>query len=588
MIESSPNINFLWARLLIGELVRCGVAFFQISPGSRSTPLALVAAEHPKARSLAHFDERGAAFHALGHARATGRPVALICTSGSAVANYWPAVVEAAQSHVPLLLLTADRPPELTDCGANQAISQSRIYGDYVRWRFDLPCPDPRIAAAVVLTTVDQAVHRALGMPPGPVHLNCPFREPLAPLPDGTDPKASLTGLGDWFGSDAPYVRYAQPTASAADEDIRALAESCNHCARGVLVVGRLRPGQETKSARTLASALQWPVFADVASGLRLSVDKLPVVPYADQALLSGRFRALCAPDMVLRIGGPVTSKRLNEFLAMPRAEQWLITDHPSRQDPAHRPCQRIEGNLAECCAALVRQCAFRPNADWAARIQAASAAVAGVLRNWEQGQTGLSEPLIARLVSSRAPERSVLFLGNSMPIRDMDMFGLPDGPALEVVVQRGASGIDGNTANAAGYARATGRPLTAVIGDLAALHDLNSLALLRGLETPFALVVTNNDGGGIFSFLPVAGYAEHFEDAFGTPHGLTFEAAAAMFGLRYAQPAAAAEFVAVYHDALAAHGATIIEVRSDRGANAALHAELQREITAALERACG
>ncbi|HPO12741.1 MAG TPA: 2-succinyl-5-enolpyruvyl-6-hydroxy-3-cyclohexene-1-carboxylic-acid synthase [Candidatus Hydrogenedentes bacterium] len=578
MLDNAPNINHLWAGLLVEELARGGVCCFCISPGSRSTPLAMAAARHPRVPSVVHFDERGAAFHALGWASATGKPAVLICTSGSATANFWPAVVEASMSGVPLILLTADRPPELLDCGANQAIDQIRLYGEYVRWSFTLPCPDPEIPPGMVLTTVDQALYRAQHPPAGPVHLNCMFREPLAPLlKDQEQIKACMETLSKWRHAQAPFTSFRIPNIRLKTEDDLALLNLLNDVKRGLLVVGRLRTAKESEAARLLAETLQWPVFPDVCSGVRLAgATKAPYVAHYDQLLLSDTFQRECTPEFVLHLGGAITSKRLQEHLARLRPEYMLVNAQPFRQDPFHQVTHRVEMGITGFGKWLTPSVRDIGAPSWGKDFSEYSQRISRQVDDWLNEASALSEIAVARLVSRQRPAGSIVFLGNSMPIRDMDMYGAPDGPEGLVVANRGASGIDGNIATAAGYANALQTPVTAVIGDLAALHDLNSVSLLRASAAPVILVVVNNNGGGIFSLLPIAEYEENFEKCFGTPHGLTFEEAARMFGISYACPDSQELFAQAYGQAIAKGSSSLIEVRTDRAENVRAHRELQ------------
>lgn len=579
----APNRNHLWARLLVGELLRLGAAHFTVAPGSRSTPLAhAVAALAPHACTV-HFDERGAAFHALGCARATGRPAVVICSSGSAVANLFPAVVEARMARAPLVLLTADRPPELLDCGANQAIDQWKIFGGHAVWQAALPCPNPAVPAAYVPGIAAQAVRRALGPPGGPVHLNCAYREPLAPIATGECFTDELAALGGWAAGEAPRTRHfvAPPAPDAAAR--AALCAFVAGAKRGVLLVGQLERAAERAAAARLAEALGWPALADVASGLRLGNTAPPFVPHYDQLLLSERFRAAFQPDAVLHLGGAITSKRVNEHLAALRPNYALVAPHPERQDPAHQVTLRIESDIAACCGALLDGKDPAAGTAWGGDFAAWSAELAGALDAWLDAQPALTEMAVARIASRARPMGATLYLGSSMPIRDMDMYGDAAAAPGPVAANRGASGIDGNIACAAGHADGTGAPVVAVLGDLAALHDLNSLALLRGARAPVALVVVNNDGGGIFHFLPVAEHADHFERFFGTPHGMDFRQAAGQFGIDYAAPATAAELSQAIQRTLDAGGVALIEVRTLRDENIAAHRALQAALRDAM-----
>lgn len=566
--------------MLIEELRRCGVTDFVISPGSRSTPLALAVAENPKALRHTHFDERGAAFFALGLSQGKGRPAALVCTSGSAVANYLPAVVEAAQSHTPLILLTADRPPELLDCGANQAIVQPNIFGAYTRWSGVLPCPTADIPPAMVLTTADHAFARATQDDPGPVHLNCMFREPFV---HADAPK--LDPPTGWQAAEAPHTRHIAPQLSMSSEDERAVINLGHDARRGILVVGRLLDDFDRAMARQLAEAIGWPVYADVSSGLRLGDCAGNILHHLDPLLASDAISAAAKPDTILHLGGPLVSKRVSGFLAQSGATWIHVAPEPARNDPHHCVTHRVRMQVGDFCAWLAPLVYGRFTSDWFAPLCTASAAAAAALEDALRDEQ-LSEPGVARCIAQNRPEGSTLYLGNSLPVREMDIFAPGDAPGGPVLANRGASGIDGNIATAAGHATTSGKALTALIGDLTALHDLNSLALLQRLETPFVLVVLNNGGGGIFSFLPVAEATPHFEEIFGTPHEFCFEHAAKQFGLAYAAPDTADAFDAVYASALACKGPTVIEVKTDRAANLALQRALQKKMVAAAEAA--
>jgi 2-succinyl-5-enolpyruvyl-6-hydroxy-3-cyclohexene-1-carboxylate synthase len=532
----TARANRLWADLVVEELVRCGVDFFYVAPGSRSTPLVAALADNERARSLVHFDERGTAFAALGYARATGRPAAWITTSGTAVANGLPAVVEAATDGVPMVLLTADRPPELRQTGANQTIDQPDIFGDFVRWRFDLPAPSLEVDPASVLTTVDQAVYRAGRSPKGTVHLNLMFREPLIPGPE--EDEAPASGPERWRAADGPYTRYAATEPAVDDAEIDALWERLRQVERGIVVAGRLATRKQGEAVERLAHTLGWPLLPDVGSQVRLGGDRRNAAFY-DLLLADGAFAGARAPEAVLHFGGRALSKRLEGFVARHRPDPYVVVkEHPFRLDPAHLVTHSVEAGIEGLCAALVRASSERSpetDASWTAGWRAASEKAGDVLDRALGGGDGLDEPLVARLISREIPEGHGLVVASSMPVRDIDAFAAADGVAAPVAANRGASGIDGTVATSAGFALGTGRPVTLLIGDLALLHDLNSLAMLRGL--PVTVVVLNNDGGGIFSFLPVSGHDAFFEPFFGTPQGVGFEHAAAMFGLRYDEP---------------------------------------------------
>jgi 2-succinyl-5-enolpyruvyl-6-hydroxy-3-cyclohexene-1-carboxylate synthase len=578
-ILSAPNVNALWAGLLVEELVRQGVGLFVIAPGSRSAPLALAVASNGRAKYVVHVDERGCAFVALGHARATGRPAAVVTTSGTAVANTLPAVVEADHDGVPLLLLTADRPPELRETGANQAVRQAGLFAGSVRWAFDVPTPSLDVDPAFVLTTAAQAVHRAQS-PPGPVHLNLMFREPLGPTSDGLDAPGRLAKLQDWLENGSPYTAYSTPGAASVAGDYESLAA----IERGIVIAGKSDDPATARAALGLGEALGWPVIPDVGSGLRVG-GSARVVHHVDAALASARLSAL-RPEAVIHLGGPAVSKRLSTWLSAARPREMVVVRRgPSRFDPSHIATRRIEADPGEWASAVASaRSSQKGHSEWKDLWLAASAAASEAIE--AALDDGLTEPVAARVTAAAVPAGGALVLGSSMPIRDVDAFAGKDGPALRVAANRGASGIDGTVATAAGFALGTGRPTALLLGDLALLHDLNALDLLKREDMPpVAIVVVNNDGGGIFSFLPVAGVpGVPFEELFGTPHGLDFEHAAAMFGLAYATPRSGTELRGKLADVFTSGRPALLEVRTERGANRTLHAELLDRVGAAVD----
>ena len=580
----ASNPNDVWARLIVEELVRSGVDFFCLAPGSRSTPLTTAVARHADARSIMHFDERGTAFCALGHARATGRPAAWITTSGTAAANGMPAVVEASVDGVPLILLTADRPPELRDTSANQTIDQVKLYGDYVRWQFDMPAPSEDVAPAMVLTTVDQAVYHARRPPAGPVHLNCMFRKPLAPSPRASAEEISpLPSLAGWRDRSTPYTQHDNAAPRIAEEEIAVLWDGLRRVERGLLVVGRLPSFVSKEPIQQLAERLQWPLLPDVASGLRFdSVDG--AAPFYDQVLTHEDFADSHQPEAVLHLGGRFISKRLLRFLERSRPSLYAVVhESPSRIDPNHQVTRRLEMSAGAFCASLLSHADSSPSPSWTADWLDASRRAGDAISSFVGRGAPISEPLTARLVSRHLPDGHGLVLANSMPIRDVNRYAAPDGSSGPVATNRGASGIDGTVATAAGFALGLEAPVTLLIGDLALLHDFNSLALLKQLPVPVVIVVVNNGGGGIFSFLPIAQHDDVFEPFFGTPHDVTFADGAAQFDLCYHRPSDADDFARVYREACQLDGPSLIEVTTDRRANKQLHEGLERRIRKAV-----
>lgn len=558
---------------MVEEMVRCGVELFCLAPGSRSTPLVTAAASHSGARTLVHFDERGTAFAALGYARATGRPAAWITTSGTAVANGMPAIVEAATDAVPMLALTADRPPELRDAGANQTIEQPGIFGPYARWSFDLPAPDTSVDPAMLLTTADQAVHRTLTAPKGPVHLNCAFREPLAPEDDGEDYAAYLAPLERWRQSGEPYTRYSGTEPAPDSEEVEGIYDRLRNAEHPLVIAGRLGSRKQGEAVVRMAEALGWPLLPDIGSQIRLGRHSGSLIPYHDALLVSEEFTGSHLPDAVLQIGGRPVSKRLANFLSAACPDTHVLADEtPFRLDPAHQITHRIQGDVIKLCnyVSELAEDLPPPAEGWLSGWREASEKVEASLSKRTAAAEEIGEPFVARLVSENIPEGYGLVVASSMPVRDLDTYASTDGAYVPVASNRGASGIDGTVATAAGLSRGLQAPVTLLVGDLALLHGINSLAMLRDLAV--TVVVLNNDGGGIFNFLPVAEHGEFFEPYFGTPHGLSFETAAGMFGLSYEAPGTLPEFVEVYREACGSGDSTLIEVKTDRDENTALH----------------
>ncbi|KAA3613299.1 MAG: 2-succinyl-5-enolpyruvyl-6-hydroxy-3-cyclohexene-1-carboxylic-acid synthase [Calditrichaeota bacterium] len=583
MIRSSANLNALWCNLLVEELVRNGVDQFCISPGSRSTPLTLAAANNKWAKTSLFYDERAAAYFATGFARATGKPAVLICTSGTAVANFLPAVVEAAAANIPLIILSADRPAELRDTGANQTISQPNIYGDYIRWHFDLPCPTLEITPQFVLTTIDQAIYQATRNPAGPVHLNCMFREPLAPLENDTVNRVDFAGLEKWLDATSPFTSYVPGECKMSPDSVKKAAISINSSISGLVILGEMRSEKDQQSAVKFCRELNWPVALDIQSGLRLQNLDEPFLPFFDQLLYSEEFIGNFKPDTVIQLGDRLVSKKLAQFIAHADLENYiLVANHPFRRDENHKISLRFELPVAVFCESLQSHLIFSQPPE---KINAAHSLTASHLTSYFEKMVELNELFLARTLSEIIPENSGLFLGNSMPIRDMNtVAGLP-GKNIKIAANRGASGIDGNLATAVGFAAGLHTPVTVLIGDLATLHDLNSFYLLSQTHEQIITIISNNHGGGIFNFLPVAQTTEHFEPFFGTPHSLNFQRAAQMFSLDYKCVTTHDAFVESYQLFVASTKSAIIEVETSRDKNWQLHRKLQKQVAASVDK---
>ena len=589
MTIEEMDITTLWAEMAVEELVRSGVTMFIITPGSRSTPLALAVARNTRAEIITHFDERGAGFVAVGYARGSHKPAALICTSGTAMANYLPAVVEASMDHLPLIVLSADRPPELQETGANQTIQQSGIFGSFVRWEQTMPCPTESIAPGFVLTTIDQAVYRAIGQNAGPVHLNFQFREPLAPDANKPAAREYRSGLARWMSNGRAYTTYAGSSAMISEADVADIAPEIASAQSGLLVVGRLKQtADQDRSVAELARQLGWPVVADIGSGLRLGQTVDNHIAYFDLALLGKATEMHC--DCIVHLGGPLVSKRVAEFIASQKTEYIVVNNHPDRQDIGHSVTRRIVADIGAFASSLASHLGVIKGGhgkSMAARDMAITQLLEGEIDNG-----AFCELTVPRVVTREIGADSAIFLASSLTVRDFDMYAPCDGPRVPVGCNRGASGIDGTVASAVGFARGLNRPTTLVIGDTALLHDLNSLSLLRADDVPpITIVVVNNGGGAIFSMLPVADSPSAIarggtlEQLFLQQHSFDFRSAAEMFGLVYLQPSDTAGFRKAYKDAIASGKPRLIELRFDWRESRRVRLDLRDKVRAILDK---
>jgi 2-succinyl-5-enolpyruvyl-6-hydroxy-3-cyclohexene-1-carboxylate synthase len=573
------QVTTLWCAVIIEELIRQGAGFFCISPGSRSTPLTLAVAANPKARFRMFPDERSAGFYALGYARATGMPAVLICTSGTAVANYFPAVVEASADAQPMLVLSADRPFELLEAGANQTIRQQDIFGSYTRWSFELPEPGVATPLASVLSTVDQAIRKSLGSPAGPVHLNLPFREPLEPeATDLAHPWAAP--LEAWRASGKPWMQFALPLREPSAESIVKLRELLAQAERPFFVAGSMSNTTDGEAVATLAESLGVPLFADLTSGIRLSSNCAPWQLAFQNEAFTGRFQ----PDVVIHFGGPLIGKQPALTLRKhPPLHHVVVREHPGRFGPDHNVTLTIEASPASVASALEECRKPLTGTDCSDTFSAASRIIDEMTCAPEQALNEISTP---RIVSSLAGGDHALFVANSMPARDMDLYAAPlTEKPLRVALNRGVSGIDGIISTAAGYSAGLGKPATLLIGDISFLHDLNALCLLNHPWNRLIVIVLNNHGGGIFSFLPIASQTDRLDECFATPQNFSVESAAKTFGIDYICPETNSDFMSAYTEMLKGNRSLVIEIKSDRQANLLLHRALKAKIDPVFEK---
>jgi 2-succinyl-5-enolpyruvyl-6-hydroxy-3-cyclohexene-1-carboxylate synthase len=580
-------------RALVRELVLAGVRHAVICPGSRSTPLALALTANPQIRSFVHFDERAACFFALGLAKAARRAVAVVATSGTAVVNFAPAVVEAREGRVPLLVLTADRPPELRDRGAPQTIDQVHLYGRQVKWYAELPVPETASGGVGELLgdhlrgVIGRAVATAEEAPAGPVHLNLPFREPLVPEGDLQPTEGGTL--------DDPFVRLVAGDRVPSAAELDQIADKVRQAHRGLIVCGPIdRPGLAGALAG-LAEASGFPIVADGLANVRVGRhDRSHVIARHDAIVRSESFRSAHRPDLVLRFGGTPTSRALLTMLTADGADQ-IVVDDGGWNEPTVRPATIVHAEpvgLARALADRLAQGSERPgrgaDRDWLESWLNADEEADRAIRDW---LAGLDEPFegapFAELAGT-VPDGALVFVGSSMPVRDLDAF-LAGGPAqIRYLGNRGANGIDGVVSAALGAAAADVGPLVLVVGDLSFLHDLNALVAARLHRLSATIVLINNDGGGIFSFLPQAetdrpevGLPEHFELLFGTPHGIDFGPIVTALGGEH-RLIESQDLGNALSASIGRPGVRVLELRTERRRNVELH----RACVAAVNRA--
>ena len=568
---SVPNRNTLWGRVVVDELAKAGVDTAVLAPGSRSTPLTVAFAAHDDVEAVSLLDERSAAFFALGRAKRTGKPVPLVSTSGTALANFHPAVVEANQARVPMVLLTADRPRVLQDSGANQTVDQEKLYGDAVRTYRTLPepAPDGRTLRSL-RTALSRAVGTATGTHPGPVHLNCPFEKPLEPTSvPGDVPDAFLDEERDAVeGRDGPWVDVTPGGMTLVDTETDRLAAAVEGARRGLLVAGP-DSGLGQEVLREFATASGFPVLADPLSGVRFG-------PHVDSdALVCGGYdswlgaldprKSADAPDLVVRVGASPTSKPLRHYLRDSDARQVVVDPAGGWREATFTATDLVTGDptrlLADISARIgVNGDGGSPSRDWRDRL----AALEGDYWSLVADDDGWFEGAVLCETVANLPDPATLFVSNSMPVRDLDRFGEPRDAAVTALGNRGASGIDGISSSALGAGHGTDDPLVLVTGDLAFYHDTNGLLACARAGVDATIVLVNNDGGGIFRVLPIESFDPPFTDYFRTPHGLDFAPVADLYGLEFVSTATREEFLDAYRASLASPGTQVVEVRVD------------------------
>lgn len=571
-----------YAASFVDELAQNEVKHVVVSPGSRSTPLALLLVEHPDIEIHINVDERSAAFFALGLAKALKEPVGLLCTSGTAAANYYPAVIEAFYSRVPLIVLTADRPHELRDVGAPQAIDQIHLYGRHVKWFVEMALPESTDGMMRYARTVGaRAVATAAAEPAGPVHLNFPLREPL--IPDLDQAKEYRQNKR------TPSVLIDSGERSLSASQIEAVATTLSKAKQGIIVCGELPHPEMKEVIVALAKKLAFPVLADPLSQLRSgSHDKAVIIDAYDTFLRDETAKAAFRPEVILRFGSMPVSKPLLLFMKKQKQAITLVVDGGAGwREPAGLATNMIYSEEKDFCLRIAESITSSPDDEWLRLWQTVNGATKDALAS-VRDEAELSEGKLFALLADMMPLDSTLFVGNSMPIRDLDTFFLNNGKGIQTIANRGANGIDGVVSTALGVSTVSKNTVLA-IGDLSFFHDMNGLLAAKLQKQNITILLVNNDGGGIFSFLPQANEREHFETLFGTPHGLDFSHTAQLYGGKYNKVQNWDEFEKVFTESFEIQGLKIIEVPTERESNLQKHRNLwsfvSQEIKMVLDR---
>ncbi|MEO2078452.1 MAG: 2-succinyl-5-enolpyruvyl-6-hydroxy-3-cyclohexene-1-carboxylic-acid synthase [Bacillus sp. (in: firmicutes)] len=557
----------------VAELYSTGVTDVVVSPGSRSTPMAMVMAEHPELKVHIHVDERSAAFFALGIAKATNRPVAILCTSGTAAANYFPAIVEARYSRVPLIVLTADRPHELREVGAPQAIDQLHLYGKHVKWFAEMALPeDTDEMIRYARTVCARATAIATAAPSGPVHLNFPFREPLIPRLDENLFQLSERPKG--------YVKVHNGDLAIEDGVFEEIAEKLKGKERGLIVCGNLTDDKFTDAVTQLSASLNYPILADPLSQLRSGLHSHEnIIETYDTFLRNEDAKAFLKPDVVIRFGAMPISKALTIFLKENQtADQYVVDGGGGWRDPASLSTDMIFCNEALFCEKLVSLSTNEVSSAFIKNWRNLNEMTKTTMKQ-VRDITVLSEGRLFYQLTDLLPEGATLFVGNSMPIRDLDSFFHNNGKNIRVMANRGANGIDGTVSTALGAALYS-QSMYLVLGDLTFFHDLNGLIAAKLYNIDIHIILVNNNGGGIFSFLPQSEHPKNFELLFGTPLNIEFEHAVRMFNGNFTKIQNWDHFAVEMNQSVEQSGINVYEIVTNREKNRDEHREIWQSVS--------
>jgi 2-succinyl-5-enolpyruvyl-6-hydroxy-3-cyclohexene-1-carboxylate synthase len=566
------NTNSLWASVLVETLVQLGLRLAVVCPGSRSTPFTLALALHPQVEAVPVLDERSGSFFALGVAKASGEPVVLVCTSGTAGANFYPAIIEAKESQVPLLVLTADRPPELRDCASGQTIDQQKLFGDYVNWYSELALPAADLGQLRYLRqTMQQAWRCCLRPSPGPVHVNCPVRDPLPPIADGTaEATATAIDLDQFWSHLTPTPAWGSPAPSAPVAGWVQQVRGIPAAPRILIIAGpgeSRQPRAYAQAVADLAQVLGCPVLAEGLSPLRNFQGLNPyLVTTYDLILRRGDYQQALQPQQVIQLGPLPTSKALRQWLADCQPRRWVIGGCDRNLDPLHGPSQPLPWSLMAIVAALSPIAPAAPSPYCQQWLQLETT-VRQKLDQQMATEPSLFEGKVAWLLSQTLPAQTRVFIANSLAVRDVETFWAPSDREIQPFFNRGANGIDGTLSTALGVAHGGGSSVL-LTGDLALLHDTNGWLIRPQFRGHLTVVLVNNHGGGIFEMLPIAAFDPPFNPYFTTPQQVNWVALCAAYDVSY-------EFIPDWDslstalNPLPTNGIRLLEVKTDRRAAA-------------------
>ena len=575
----ATNRNTALASALVEELARAGVRHACVSPGSRSAPLALALWREPQVRVWSHVDERSAGFFALGIAQQTGVPAVVLTTSGTAGANVHPAVAEAAEARIPLIVITADRPPELRGRGAGQTIDQLKLYGSAVRWFCELGVAQANdVGLLHYRSTGVRAVAESLGRPPGPVHLNVPLTEPLAPDPAPGDVTATNPLARDGRPGGRPLTSVPPPASEPSDELIGSFAELVSKCSRGVIVAGRQRDPALGETAGAFAATCGYPVLAEPTSQLRCGPhDRTLVVPAYD--LVFRDLPAALEPELVIRVGDMVTSKPVRTWLSGNAGCRQVVVDPDGAwNEPSATADLMARADPGAFLSAFAEELSVPVDQSWQEAWLAASRAAEQAVDSFlEELGDELFEPRVHRDLGALLPDDSTVYVASSMPVRDLETFLPTTERELRFLANRGANGIDGLVSSGLGAAAVSNGRTYVVTGDVGLYHDMNGLLAVSRLGIEATVVVMNNGGGGIFDFLPIAEHRDGYEELFGTPTGLDLAKVADLYGMPFTRLGSYRELPG----ALSRPG--LVEIPLDRARNVELHREVFERASAAV-----